>query len=169
MMRIKTFLFSLRGKAIIAATLFVVAFMGLIGYAVLSREKALYLKERENQARVLVETAGINYTNAILYQEVGLTEERGNILEELTPLIVGSKRIATLRIEFSLKDFYGKLTDLGNRIFLLTIAAISGSTFLLVLGINAMVRPIRRLSKAMDSIDYGKYDNISDAPRRDEI
>ncbi|MBI5328525.1 MAG: PAS domain-containing protein [Deltaproteobacteria bacterium] len=233
MMRIKTFLFSLRGKAIIAATLFVVAFMGLIGYAVLSREKALYLKDRENQARVLAETAGINFTNAILYQEVGLVEEsgiidryiadllhkkediltiiifdntgmvmahchlfehgkfyenakeviaheatlvrevknkdRGPILEAITPLMVGERRIATLRIEFSLKDFYEKLTNLGKRIFLLTIAAISGSTFLMVLGINAMVRPIRRLSKAMDSIDYGKYDSISDVPRRDEI
>ncbi|MBI3599025.1 MAG: PAS domain-containing protein, partial [Nitrospinae bacterium] len=233
MMRIKTFLFSLRGKAIISATLFVVIFMGVIGYAILSREKALYLKDKENQAVVLVETAGINFTNAILYQEVGLIEEtgvvdhyisdllnkekdiltiiifdntgmvmahchlfehgkfyedskeviaheatlvrevknkdRGPILEAITPLMIGERRLATLRIEFSLKDFYEKLTDLGKRIFLLTIIAISGSIFLMVIGINAMTRPIRRLSRAMDIIDYGRFDDFSESPREDEI
>ncbi|MFZ3090200.1 MAG: ATP-binding protein [Nitrospirota bacterium] len=233
MIKIKGFISSLRGKAILAATFFIVIFMALTGYTILSREKALYLRDRENQARALTETAGINFTNAYLYQEVGLIEEtgvidryitdllskerriltiiifdnsgmvighchlfehgkfykdakeilahnatfvrevndkdRGPILEAITPLMVGARRIATLRIEFSLKDFYEKLTNLGKRIFLLTIAAISGSTFLMVLGINAMVRPIRRLSKAMDNIDYGKYDSISDVPRRDEI
>jgi PAS domain S-box-containing protein len=233
MMRIKTFLFSLRGKAIISATLFVVVFMGVIGYAILSSEKALYLKNKEKQAMVLVETAGINFTNAILYQEVGLIEEtgvvdhyisnllnkekdiltviifdntgmviahchlfehgkfyenakeiiahedtlvrevknkdRGPILEAITPLMVGKRRLATLRIEFSLKDFYEKLTDLGKRIFLLTIVAISGSIFLTVIGINAMTRPIRRLSKAMDIIDYGRFDDFSEDPRQDEI
>ena len=81
---------------------------------------------------------------------------RGPILEAVTPLMVGVKRIATLRVEFSLKDFYEKLADLGKRIFLLTILAISGSIFLVVIGINAMTGSIRRLSKAMDSIDYGK-------------
>ena len=32
-------------------------FMAITGYVILSREKALYLKDRENQARVLVEAA----------------------------------------------------------------------------------------------------------------
>ncbi len=233
MIKIKGFISSLRGKAILAATFFIVIFMALTGYTILSREKELYLRDRENQARALVETAGINFTNAYLYQEVGLIEEtgvidryitdllskerriltiiifdnsgmvighchlfehgkfyknakeilahnatfvrevndkdRGPILEAITPLMVGTRRIATLRIEFSLKEFYEKLADLGKRIFFLTILAISGSIFLMILGINAMIRPVRRLSKAMDSIDYGRYDNISDVPRRDEI
>ncbi len=233
MMKIKDFLFSLRGKAILVATFFIVIFMAITGYVILSREKALYLKDRENQARVLVEAAGINFTNTLLYQEVGLIEEtgvidlyildllnkeksiltviifdndgkviahchlvehgkfyenaeeiithqatlvrevndknRGPFLEAITPLIVGTKRIATLRIEFSLKDFYVKLADLGKWIFSLTILAISGSIFLVVLGINAMTRPIRRLSKAMDTIDYGRFDTLSERPRRDEI
>src|SRR3990172_5483200 len=233
MMKIKDFLFSLRGKAILVATFFIVIFMAITGYVILSREKALYLKDRENQARVLVEAAGINFTNTLLYQEVGLIEEtgvidlyildllnkeksiltviifdndgkviahchlvehgkfyenaeeiithqatlvrevndknRGPFLEAITPLIVGTKKIATLRIEFSLKDFYVKLADLGKWIFSLTILAISGSIFFVVLGINAMTRPIRRLSKAMDTIDYGRFDTLSERPRRDEI
>ena len=57
MMKIKDFLFSLRGKAILVATFFIVIFMAITGYVILSREKALYLKDRENQARVLVEAA----------------------------------------------------------------------------------------------------------------
>ena len=57
MMKIKNFLFSLRGKAILVATFFIVIFMAITGYVILSREKALYLKDRENQARVLVEAA----------------------------------------------------------------------------------------------------------------
>lgn len=233
MIKIKGFISSLRGKAILTATFFIVMFMALTGYTILSREKALYLRDRENQARALVETAGINFTNAYLYQEVGLIEEtgivdryitdllskersiltiiifdnsgkvighchlfehgkfykdamevlahnatfvreindkdRGPILEAITPLMVGTRRIATLRIEFSLKEFYEKLADLGKRIFFLTILAISGSIFLMILGINAMTKPIRRLSKAMDSIDYGRFDILSEKPRRDEI
>lgn len=227
------FLSSLRGKAILIATLFIVIFMTFTGYIVLSREKALYLKDRENKAMVLVETAGINFTNAILYQEVGLIEEtgvidqyiadllnkekdiltviifdnagmvtahchlfehgkfyddakeiltheatfvrevkdrdRGPILEAITPLMVGTKRIATLRIEFSLRDFYEKLAGLGKRIIFLTIIAISGSIFLTVIGINAMTRPIRRLSGSMDKIDYGRFDALFEKPRNDEI
>jgi PAS domain S-box-containing protein len=234
MIKIKGFISSLRGKAILAATFFIVIFMALTGYTILSREKALYLRDRENQARALVETAGINFTNAYLYQEVGLIEEtgvidryitdllnkersiltiiifnnsgkvighchlfehgkfykdakevlahnatfvrevndkdRGPILEAITPLMVGTRRIATLRIEFSLKEFYEKLADLGKRIFFLFILAISGSIFLMILGINAMTKPIRRLSKAMDSIDYGRFDIISGSvERKDEI
>ena len=57
MIKIKDFLFSLRGKAILVATFFIVIFMAITGYVILSREKALYLKDRENQARVLVEAA----------------------------------------------------------------------------------------------------------------
>ena len=234
MIKIKGFISSLRGKAILAATFFIVIFMALTGYTILSREKALYLRDRENQARALTETAGINFTNAYLYQEVGLIEEtgvidryitdllskerriltiiifdnsgmvighchlfehgkfykdakeilahnatfvrevndkdRGPILEAITPLMVGTRRIATLRIEFSLKEFYEKLADLGKRIFFLTILAISGSIFLMILGINAMTKPIRRLSKAMDSIDYGRFDIFSGSVvRKDEI
>jgi len=105
---------------------------------------------------------------ATLVREVN-DKNRGPFLEAITPLIVGTKRIATLRIEFSLKDFYVKLADLGKWIFSLTILAISGSIFLVVLGINAMTRPIRRLSKAMDTIDYGRFDTLSERPRRDEI
>lgn len=233
MMKIKDFLFSLRGQAILVATFFIVIFMTITGSIILSREKALYLKDRENQARVLVEAAGINFTNTLLYQEVGLIEEtgvidhyiadlinkeksiltviifdnggkiiahchlpmhgkfyenaeetiahqatfvrevkdmeRGPVLEAITPLIVGTKRIATLRIEFSLKDFYAKLANLGKWIFSLTIFAITASVILVILGINAMTRPIRKLSKAMDTIDYGTFDTLSEKPRRDEI
>lgn len=227
------FIFSLRGKAILLATFFIVVFTALSGYIILSREKALYLKDRENQAKILVETAGINFTNAILYQEVGLIEEtgvvdryiaellnkekniltiiifdnngtvtahchifehgkfysnakelishtdtfirevrdkeRGPILEAVTPLTVGKKRIATLRLEFSLKDFYEKLADLGKRILLLTVLAIFSSIFFVVLGINAMTKPIIKLSKAMDNIEYGRYDTFPEALRKDEM
>lgn len=230
---IKTFVSSIRGKAILAATFFIIIFMAITGYTILSREKVLYFKDRENQARALVETAGINFANALLYQEVGLVEEtgvidhyindllnkrkdivtvimfdndgkviahchffehgkfykdakevightdtivrevkdseRGPILEAITPLMVGTKRIATLRIEFSLKDFYEKLTDLGKRVLYLAVIAMISSISLVILGINTLINPIRRLSMAMDGIDYGKFDLLSEIPKGDEI
>src|SRR3989337_3328683 len=96
MMKIKDFLFSLRGKAILVATFFIIIFMAITGYVILSREKALYLKDRENQARVLVETAGINFTNAYLYQEVGLIEETGVIDRYINDLLQKEKNILTI-------------------------------------------------------------------------
>ena len=233
MTRIRTFLFSFRGKAIITGTFFIIIFMGVAVYIILSTEWSYYFKDREDLARVLAETAGINFTNAILHQEAGLIDEtrnidyyitdllskenniltiiifdnsgiimahcrlfdhgkfyedakeviahqstfvreikdkeRGPVLEAITPLMAGERRIATLRIEFSMKDLYDRLTLRANRMFLRTIIAISGSIFLMTIGINAMLKPIRRLAKAMDSIDYGRYENTSDIPRKDEI
>ncbi len=232
-MNIKTFILSLQGKAILASTLFIIIFMAITGYTILSREKALYLKDRENQAMALVETAAVNFTNAILYEEVGLIEEtgiidhyinnllnkekniltiiifdnmgivthhchlfehgkfykgaseiishdtafvretndktRGPILEAITPLMVGTKRIATLRVEFSLKDFYAKANDLAKRILYITTIAAGGSIILVVLGINAMTKPIRKLSKAMDAIDYGRFEDFPIRYSDDEI
>src|SRR3989304_1800781 len=100
MMRIRAYInsliFSLRGKAILAATAFIVVFMAMSGYVVLSREKALYLKDKESQATVLVETTAINFTNAILYQEVGLTEETGVIDYYINDLRQKEKNILTI-------------------------------------------------------------------------
>ncbi len=233
MTRIRTFLFSLKGKAIITGTFFIIIFMGVAVYIILSTEWSYYFKDREDLARVLAETAGINFTSAILHQEAGFIDEtrnidyyitdllskenniltiiifdnsgiimahcrifehgkfyedakeviahqstfvreikdkeRGPVLEAITPLMAGETRIATLRIEFSMKDLYDRLTLRAKRMFLRTIIAISGSIFLMTFGINAMLKPIRRLSKAMDSIDYGRYETISDIPRKDEI
>src|SRR3989338_2134258 len=98
MIRIKRFISSLRGKAILSATCFIVIFMALTGYTILSREKALYLRDRENQARALVETAGINFTNAYLYQEVGLIEETGVIDRYITDLLSKERSILTIII-----------------------------------------------------------------------
>ena len=233
MTRIRTFLFSFRGKAIIIGTFCIIIFMGVAVYIILSTEWSYYFKDREDLARVLAETAGINFTNAILHREAGFIDEtrnidyyitdllskenniltiiifdnsgiimahcrlfdhgkfyedakeviahqstfvreikdkeRGPVLEAITPLMAGERRIATLRIEFSMKDLYDRLTLRANRMFLRTIIAISGSIFLMTIGINAMLKPIRRLAKAMDSIDYGRYENTSDIPRKDEI
>lgn len=234
-MKIKPFIFSLRGKALIMTTFFVVVFMSIGGYIIMFREKAIYLKDVENQVRTLVETAGINFTNTILYQEVGLIEEmgiidhyianllkrekdiltviifdnngiviahchlvehgkfysnameiiktqstairevkdeaRGPMLEAITPLMVGPRRLATLRIEFSLKNLYEKLAQLGKWFIFITISAISGSIFLIFLGINAVTKPLRKLAKDMDSIEYGRYTEGSymEGKREDEI
>ena len=232
MTRIRTFLFSFRGKAIIIGTFFVIIFMGAAVYIILTTEWSYYFRDREDLARVLAETAGTSFANAILHQGAGpegaknidyyiqdllskeksiLTisifdnngmpiahsnpfehnrlykdakeviahkstflreikdKERGPVLETITPLMAGEKRLATLRIEFSMKDLYDRLTLRAKRMFLRTLIAISGSIFLMTLGINAMLKPIRRLAKAMDSIDYGRYENTSDIPRKDEI
>lgn len=233
MTRIRNFIFSLKGKAIIASIFFIVIFMGVSSYIILSRERLLYFQEKEKQTKVLIETAAINFSNLLLYHEVGLVniEETGIIdqyiielrnkerdiltvtllnnsgwviadsrlseqgkfykdakgiimhqatfvrevkdkaplLEAVTPIMVGAKRLGALRMEFSLKELYERLANIRRRIFLLTILAISGSIFLMALGINAMLKPIRRLSKAMDSIDYGRYETTSDIPRKDEI
>lgn len=234
-MKIKAFIFSLRGKAIIATAFFVVVLMAFGGYIILSREKNLYIDDRKHQATVLIETAGINFANALLYQEVGLIEEkwvldqyiadllrkekniltvavfdnkgiiiahsnlfeygkfypnskdiivatgtvisevkdraRGPVLEAVTPLTIGSRRIATLRMEFSLKGFYENLARLGNRIVFITVLAITGSILLIVFGFNAMTSPLRKLTSDMDGIEYGRYAEYSNGEqnREDEI
>ncbi|MEK7841258.1 MAG: hypothetical protein AAB197_01170, partial [Deltaproteobacteria bacterium] len=208
MARIKAFLFSLRGKAIIIGTFCIIIFMGVAVYIILSTEWSYYFRDREDLARVLAETAGVNFTNAILHQGVGpegtknldyyiqdllskeksiLTisifdkngmliahsnsfehnrfyedakeviahestflreikdKERGPVLETITPLMAGEKRLATLRIEFSLKDLYDRLTLRAKNMFLRTLIAISGAILLLYFGINAMLKPVRRL------------------------
>ena len=233
MTRIRIFIFSLKGKAVIASLFFIVIFIGVSSYIILSRERLLYFQEKEKQAKVLIETAAINFSNLLLYHEVGLVnieetgiidqyiiellnkerdiliitlldnsgwviadsrlseqgkfykeakeiiihqatfvrevKDKAPILEAVTPIMVGAKRLGALRIEFSLKELYERLDNIRRRIFLLTILAISGSIFLMTLGINAMLKPIKRLSKAMDSIHYGRYETISAIPRKDEI
>ncbi len=233
MTRIRTFIFSLKGKAVITSLFFIVIFMGVSSYIILSRERLLYFQEKEKQTKVLIETAAINFSNLLLYHEVGLVnieqtgiidqyiielrnkerdiliitlldnsgwviadsrlseqgkfykdakeiimhqatfvrevKDKAPILETVTPIMVGTKRLGTLRMEFSLEELYERLAGIRRRIFLLTILAVSGSIFLMTLGINAMLKPIRRLSKAMDRIDYGRYNTSSDIPRQDEI
>lgn len=232
MERIKAFIFSLRGKAIVIGAFCIVIFMGVAVYIVLSTEWSYYFRDREALARVLAETRGVAFANAILHQGVGpegtknidyyiqdllskeksiLTisifdnngmpiahsnlfdhkkfykdakeviahkstflreikdKERGPVLETITPLMAGKKRIATLRIEFSIKDLYDRLTLRAERMFLRTLIAISGAVFLLSFGINAMLKPVRRLANVMDNIDYGRYKNIPIVPRNDEL
>ena len=214
-------------------TIFVVLLMAISGYVLLSREKALYLEDKKNQARVLIETAGVNFANLLLYQEVGLVEgrddldqyisdllgnekdiltlaifnnkgmvighsnlseqgkfypdakdiietsgtvikevnnqERGAIQEAITPLMIGAKRIGTLRIEFSLKDFYERLAQLRKRIILVTLFLISGAILLIVIGFSAMIRPLKMLAREMDGVEYGRYEWNYEGKRRDEI
>lgn len=232
MTKIKAFIFSLRGKAIITGTFFVIVFMGVAVYIILSTEWSYYFRDREDLARVLAETAGTSFTNAILHQGAGtegtknvdyyiqdllskeksiLTisifdnngmpishsnsfehkkfykdakeviahkstflreikdKERGPVLETITPLMAGEKRLATLRIEFSLKDLYDRLTLRAKNMFFRTLIAISGAILLLYFGINAMLKPVRRLANIMDNIDYGRYKNIPIVPRNDEL
>lgn len=232
MERIKAFIFSLRGKAIITGTFFVIVFMGVAVYIILSTEWSYYFRDREDLARVLAETRGVTFANAILHQGAGpegtknidyyiqdllskeksiLTisifdnngviiahsnssengkfyedakeviahkatllreikdKERGPVLEAITPLIAGEKRLATLRIEFSLKDLYDRLTLRAENMFFRTLIAISGAILLLYFGINTMLKPVRRLAKVMDNIDYGSYKNIPIVPRNDEL
>ena len=226
---------SLRDKAVIATTIFVVALMAFGSYLILSKEKTLYLEDKKNQARVLLETVGINFANTLLYQEVGLVEEKWvldqyitdllkkekniltimvfdnngkviahsnlldygksfpnskditeasgtvireardkkerPILEGVTPLMIGARKIATLRIEYSQKEFYEKLAHIGKRIVFITILAISGSIILIVFGFNTMTRPLRKLAFDMDGIQYGRYVEYGDQQpkREDEI
>src|SRR3989304_10492430 len=226
---------SLRDKSVIATTIFVVALMAFGSYLILSKEKTLYLEDKKNQARVLLETVGINFANTLLYQEVGLVEEKWvldqyitdllkkekniltimvfdnngkviahsnlldygksfpnskditeasgtvireardkkerPILEGITPLMIGARKIATLRIEYSQKEFYEKLAHIGKRIVFITILAISGSIILIVFGFNTMTRPLRKLAFDMDGIQYGRYVEYGDQQpkREDEI
>jgi len=232
MERIKAFLFSLRGKAIIIGTFCIIIFMGVAVYIILTTEWSYYFRDREELARELAETRGVVFAHAILQQGVGpagaknidyyiqdliskdkriltisifdnngmliahsnsfeqnrfhedakeviahestfLREiqdtERGHILETITPLMAGKKRLATLRMEFSLKDLYDRLTLRAERMFLRTVLAISGATLLLYFGINAILKPVRRLAEEMNNIDYGRYKNIPTVSRTDEL
>lgn len=77
MKRIKDAIFSLRGKATLASAAFVVFLMVTALYIIVSREEELYLQGATNRARTIVETAGVNFINALVYKEIGLIEETG--------------------------------------------------------------------------------------------
>ncbi|OGP29954.1 MAG: hypothetical protein A2073_01985 [Deltaproteobacteria bacterium GWC2_42_11] len=235
MKRIKDAIFSFGGKATLASAAFVIFLMITALYVIVSREEDIYLQGADNRARTIIETAGVNFVNTLIYKEIGLIEETGvldlyisdlmkrdesllyivlldnsgrvvahsnpkeygkvyedrktreelaspvtlirqevqggiPLLEAVTPLMVGAKRLGVLKIGMTLEGIYQNLYSIQWRMTVLTIGATMVSIVMVVFGVRVFTGPVVDLSKHMDKVDYGGYEDINyNVQRRDEI
>jgi len=233
--RIKDAIFSFGGKATLASAAFVIFLMITALYVIVSREEDIYLQGADNRARTIIETAGVNFVNTLIYKEIGLIEETGvldlyisdlmkrdesllyivlldnsgrvvahsnpkeygkvyedrktreelaspvtlirqevqggiPLLEAVTPLMVGAKRLGVLKIGMTLEGIYQNLYSIQWRMTVLTIGATMVSIVMVVFGVRVFTGPVVDLSKHMDKVDYGGYEDINyNVQRRDEI
>jgi len=93
----------------------------------------------------------------------------GGVIDVATPLNVSSKRFGTLRFGYSLAGLADHLRQLKRKALALTVSAGAGMILLVSLAAGVMVRPIRRLVDALDSVRLGKLEPVSLPERHDEL
>jgi signal transduction histidine kinase len=93
----------------------------------------------------------------------------GGVIDVATPLNVSSKRFGTLRFGYSLAGLADRLRQLKRKALALTVSASAAMILLVTLAAGVMVRPIRRLVNALDSVRLGKLEPVSLPERRDEL
>jgi signal transduction histidine kinase len=93
----------------------------------------------------------------------------GGVIDVATPLNVSSKRFGTLRFGYSLAGLADHLRQLKRKALALTVSAAAGMILLVILAAGVMVRPIRRLVGALDSVRLGKLEPVSLPERHDEL
>jgi two-component system, NtrC family, sensor kinase len=93
----------------------------------------------------------------------------GGVIDVATPLNVSSKRFGTLRFGYSLAGLGVRLSRLKRKALALTVSAAAGMILVVTLAAGVMVRPIRRLVNALDSVRLGKLEPVPLPERRDEL
>jgi len=106
--------------------------------------------------------------DGIVLSQIGDPFAEG-VIDVATPLNVSSKRFGTLRFGYSLAGLADHLRKLKRKALALTVSAAAGMILLVYLAAGVMVRPIRRLVDALDSVRLGKLEPVSLPDRRDEI
>ncbi|MEW6721497.1 MAG: ATP-binding protein [Thermodesulfobacteriota bacterium] len=94
---------------------------------------------------------------------------RGGSFDVAAPLNVSSRRFGTLRFGYSLSGLARSVRQLREKILLLTVLAAAGMIVLAFAASRVMVRPIRRLVGALDSVRLGTLEPVPLPGRRDEI
>jgi two-component system NtrC family sensor kinase len=102
---------SLRYKFILLATVAIVAFMCIIGYLSVAREKSILYSEVEKEGRLLGETLAIPIINDHIYERLGLIEE-GGLLDNYILEIFNRKDVDLLYI--AILDEEGKVISHNN-------------------------------------------------------
>ena len=91
------------------------------------------------------------------------------VIDVATPLNVSSKRFGTLRFGYSLAGLADRLRQLKRKALALTVSAAAAMILLVTLAAGVMVRPIRRLVDALDSVRLGKLEPVPLPDRHDEL
>jgi signal transduction histidine kinase len=93
----------------------------------------------------------------------------GGVIDVATPLSVSSKRFGTLRFGYSLAGLADRLRQLKRKALALTVSAAAVMVLLVTLAAGIMVRPIRRLVDALDSVRLGNLEPVPLPERHDEL
>jgi signal transduction histidine kinase len=93
----------------------------------------------------------------------------GGVIDVATPLNVSSKRFGTLRFGYSLAGLADRLRQLKRKALALTVSAAAGMILLVYLAAGVMVRPIRHLVDALDSVRLGELEPVPLPERHDEL
>ena len=93
----------------------------------------------------------------------------GGVIDVATPLNVSSKRFGTLRFGYSLAGLVDRLRQLKRKALALTVSAAAAMILLVTLAAGIMVRPIRRLVDALDSVRLGNLEPVPLPERHDEL
>jgi signal transduction histidine kinase len=93
----------------------------------------------------------------------------GGVIDVATPLNVSSKRFGTLRFGYSLAGLVDRLRQLKRKALALTVSAAAAMILLVTLAAGVMVRPIRRLVDALDSVRLGNLEPVPLPERHDEL
>jgi len=93
----------------------------------------------------------------------------GGVIDVATPLNVSSKRFGTLRFGYSLAGLADRFLQLKRKALALTASAAVGMILLVSMAAGVMVRPIRSLVDALDSVRLGKLEPIPLPERHDEL
>jgi signal transduction histidine kinase/GTP:adenosylcobinamide-phosphate guanylyltransferase len=103
---VKRFLLSLEGKFISLAAIIAVVIACVLGFYFYEYEYQEHFKETKERAEVLLQAIAVSFTNALLYEELGLMEEGGFLDNQIRDFVTHP---TTDLIEMAVYDADGSL------------------------------------------------------------
>jgi signal transduction histidine kinase len=93
----------------------------------------------------------------------------GGVIDVATPLEIFSRRFGTLRLGYSPTGLAGDVSKLERKALLLTISVAALMVIFVSVTARVMVRPIRRLATALNSVNLGNLEPVPLPRRSDEL
>jgi len=144
----------------------------------MGKEKAiLYAMVLGNDGKILAHSDKIKigenlndrFWDILKYNNQTIVSEEEGFYDIGVPIIVGAMKVGAIRIGFSQQSIKNALTEMKNKIILITISMLLISVFVTIIVAAVMLKPINILSAMAKKIGAGDLNNIIEIKSNDEI
>lgn len=147
-------------------------------HEMMAKEKAiLYAMVLDSDGKILAHTDKIKigeklsdqFWDILKYNNQTIVSEEEGFYDIGVPIIIGEIKVGAVRIGFSSQSIKNALTEMRNKIVLITIAMLLISVFVTTIVVAVMVKPINTLAALAKRIGEGDLNHQIETKSNDEI